>query len=139
MGSDLGYKHYGNVCGNPNRLGHRSVTYSAQASGLGTGPVCPAPTRSSLVAERWLDVQSGPCNAATTARCCTLCAIRCTLYAVRCALYADRRCSRRTRLQEEENLEKRDMVNMFSRDLQAKPPQLAASAGRCPTLRKAER
>ena len=115
MGSDLGYKHYGNVCGNPNRLGHRSVTYSAQASGLGTGPVCPAPMRSSLVAERWLDVQSGPCNAATTAR-------RCTLYAVRCALYADRRCSRRTRLQEEENLEKRDMVNMFSRDLQAKPP-----------------
>ena len=106
---------------------------------LGTGPVCPAPTRLSLVAERWLDVQSGPCNAATTARCCTLCAIRCTLYAVRCALYADRRCSRRTRLQEEENLEKRDMVNMFSRDLQAKPPQLAALAERCPTLRKAER
>ena len=49
-------------------------------------------------------------------------AVRCTLYAVRCALYADRRCSRRTRLQEEENLEKRNMVNMFSRDLQAKPP-----------------
>ena len=61
------------------------------------------------------------------------------LDAVRCALYADRRCSRRTRLQEEENLEKRDMVNMFSRDLQAKPPQLAALAERCPTLRKAER
>ena len=139
MGSDLGYKQYGNVCGNPNRLGHRSVTYSAQASGLGTGPVCPAPTRSSLVAERWLDVQSGPCNAATTARCCTLCAIRRTLYAVTCTLYADRRYSRRTRLQEEENLEKRDMVNMSSRDLQAKPPQLAALAERCPTLRKAER
>ena len=139
MGSDLGYKHYGNVCGNPNRLGHRSVTYSAQASGLGTGPVCPAPMRSSLVAERWLDVQSGPCNAATTARCCTLCAIRRTLYAVSCTLYADRRYSRRTRLQEEENLEKRDMVNMFSRDLQAKPPQLAALAERCPTSRRAER
>ena len=91
MGSDLGYKHYGNVCGNPNRLGPRSVTYSARASGLGTGPVCPAPTRSSLVAERYLDVQSGPCNAATTARCCTLYAVRCTLYAVRCALYADHR------------------------------------------------
>ena len=118
MGSDLGYKHYGNVCGNPNRLGHRSVTYSAQASGLGTGPVCPAPTCSSLVAERWLDVQSGPCNAATT---------------------ANRRYSRRARLQEEENLEKRDMVNMFSRDLQAKPPQLAALAEGCLTLRKAER
>ena len=57
------------------------------------------------------------------------------LDAVRCALYADRRYSRRTRLQEEENLEKRDMVNMFSRDLQAKPPQLAALAERCPTLR----
>ena len=70
---------------------------------------------------------------------CALYAVRCTLYAVRCALYADRRCSRRTRLQEEENLEKRDMVNMFSRDLQAKPPQLAALAERCPTLRKAER
>ena len=49
-------------------------------------------------------------------------AVRCALYAVRCTLYADRRYSRRTRLQEEENLEKRDMVNMFSRDLQAKPP-----------------
>ena len=70
---------------------------------------------------------------------CALYAVRCTLYAVRCALYADRRCSRRTRLQEEENLEKRDMVNMFSRDLQAKPPQLAALAERCPTLRKVER
>merc|ERR1712095_238820 len=94
MGSDLGYKHNGNMCGNPNRLGHRSVTYSAQASGLGTGPVCPVPTRLSLVAERWLDVQSGPCNAATTARCCTLYAVRYTLTAI----------SRRARLQEEENL-----------------------------------
>merc|ERR1712095_235896 len=88
MGSDLGYKHNGNMCGNPNRLGHRSVTYSAQASGLGTGPVCPVPTRLSLVAERWLDVQSGPCNAATTARCCTLYAVRCTLYDVRHTLTA---------------------------------------------------
>ena len=29
MGSDLGYKHNGNMCGNPNRLGHRSVTCPA--------------------------------------------------------------------------------------------------------------
>ena len=127
MGSDLGYKHYGNVCGNPNRLGHRSVTYSAQASGLGTGPVCPAPMRSSLVAERWLDVHQA------------LATLLLRLDAVRCALYADRRCSRRTRLREEENLEKGNVVNMFSRDLRTKPPRLAALAEGCPALRKTER
>ena len=33
MGSDLGYKHNGNMCGNPNRLGHKSVTYTAQLNG----------------------------------------------------------------------------------------------------------
>ena len=78
MGSDLGYKHNGNMCGNPNRLGHRSVTYSAQASDLGTGPVCPAPMRSSLVAERWLDVQSGLATLLLR-----LDAVRCTLCVVR--------------------------------------------------------
>ena len=66
-------------------------------------------------------------------------AVRYTLYAVRCALYASRRCGRRTRLREEENLEKGNVVNMFSRDLRTKPPRLAALAEGCPALCKTER